>query len=105
MAQPGQRMKPEDIKKLSDQCKAEWEAMNEVEKNAWRTQSESKKLTDFVERHGSSPLPLDDHRTFDSWVGRGCSARPIPIDAIADELSSSVKDEGMQLLMTIRHCK
>ena len=95
-AKPGQKMKPDDIQKLSEQCQAEWEAMSEVERNAWRTQSEAKKLTDFVECHAvvaSPPLPLDDPRAFDPWVGCGCSSRPIPVDAIADELSSSVKDE------------
>ena len=96
IAHPDQTMTPDDMEKLSERCHAEWAAMTEVERNAWRTQSKAKKLADFVDSHAESQsqlLPLDDHRTFHPWVGCGCRARPIPIEAIAEELSSSVKGD------------
>ena len=94
LARHDQKMTEEGIERLGIQCQMEWDAMTDVERNAWSRQCKAKKLMDFVHSHDESlqlPLPLADHRPFTPWVGCGCSARPVPIDAIAGALHGSVQ--------------
>ena len=55
---------------------------------AWKTRGTGDHLARIVSSHagGSSIVPVAEQRWLEPWAGCGCSARPIPIESIADDL-------------------
>ena len=87
---PDRPMTAAERQRVDDRCSAEWRAMTEDAKQAWRLRGEGDNLAGILAQHANDqPLaPLPEQQSFEPWAGCGCSTRPLPIEAVADEISS-----------------